>query len=81
MCLGRVLHSRILHLPDWQDWCDLPYCVPRRQQSEFRHLGRFVACLEQSRHGLHLVRRPILDWWHLRLLDDPEHLAFLGRFW
>ena len=54
------------------------YIIPSRQQKQFWNLGLALACPKQSGNGMHLVWRPRLDRRDLRILNDPEHLAFLG---
>ena len=61
LCLDWVPDLSDLHLHDWTDWSYISHLFPCRQQSVIRYLGILVASLQSSRHGLHLVRRPVVD--------------------
>ena len=50
-----------LHLHDRTDWGYISYLVSGRESSLFRYLGVVVASLQQSCHGLYMVRRSVVD--------------------
>jgi hypothetical protein len=56
LCLDWVFNCCLLHLLNWSNWCHLSYLLSRHRQILFWNLGIAVACLQQSCHGLHMVR-------------------------
>lgn len=74
LCMDRIYHLWYLHLHDWTNWRDIPYQLPCCEQSFVWDLGFFMACIQPSSYGLHLVWRSGMDW---RSVSDYIHQAEL----
>ena len=77
--LGWLFDHCLLHCGLGSDGRRIPHLIPRHQSCIFRYLGFPLASLQSRCHGLHLVRRAILDRRRMRLHYAPFHLAELRQ--
>lgn len=77
--VDRLCHRWLLCVLDRSHRCHVSHRLPGCGQIQLWYLGQPLACLQPRRHGLCVVRRPVVDWRTLCLLDDPSHLALVGK--
>lgn len=77
--IAWLQHSGRFRVRDRPYWSNISHLLPRCRSIFFRYLGCAMASIQQGCYGLYLVRRTGLDWRHLCVPDDPQHLERLAR--
>lgn len=79
VCVDRLRHSCMLCVLDWSYRRYLSHWISCREQELLRNLGQFVACLQQSCYGVHLVWCAELHRGRMHLPDDSVDMEVLGE--